>query len=100
MTQPDLFEGYPDGPGWKEADTSRAAAEAISSVAGRLRLLVYSYIKRHPLLTADEIADALDESRLTIRPRVSELRVRGFIVNDGRGRNASGKAAHRWRVAQ
>lgn len=87
---------YPNEPGWKEDQTSREAAEAIALRAGTLRWRAYDYIRKHPGHTADEIAVALDESVLTIRPRISELRRKGLIVNDGRGCNRSGKAAHRW----
>jgi broad specificity phosphatase PhoE len=96
---PDLFDfadRYPHAPGFKEGETSREAAEAMAPLAGRLRKLVYDFICRHPGHTADEIAAALDESILTIRPRVSELRCRGWIRNQGRGVNRSGKEAHRW----
>ncbi len=105
MDQMDLFAAgarphcYPDIPGWKEDDTSRAAAEAIEPRAGTLRRLALDYIRRHPRRTADEVAEALDESPLAIRPRITELRVQGLIVNDGRGVNRSGKAAHLWKVA-
>lgn len=90
---------YPARPGWKEGETSREAAQAIEGRAGGLRRSALAYIRTHPGHTADEIANALHESVLTIRPRISELRLRGLIVNDGRGHNISGKAAHRWRAA-
>jgi predicted ArsR family transcriptional regulator len=92
------YSGYPQRPGWKEDQTSREAAEAIEPRASNLRRRSYEYIKAHPGHTADEIASALHESVLTIRPRISELRLRGLIVNEGRGHNRSGKAAHRWRA--
>lgn len=92
-------EHYPDAPGYKEGDTSREAAEDMAARAGTLRRLAYDYIRLHPLHTADEVAAALGETPLAIRPRLSELRVKGLIVNDGRGLNRSGKAAHRWRVS-
>lgn len=97
---PDLFDSpYPTGPGWKEHETSREAAEDMALRAGTLRRLAYDYIRKHPGHTADEIASALEESPLAIRPRISELRLKGLIVNAGRGRNRSGKAAHLWRAA-
>lgn len=89
---------YPDRPGWKEDGTSREAAEAMAGRAGTLRAAVYNFICRNPRHTADEIAEALGESVLAVRPRVSELRVAGLITNDGRGRNASGNSAHLWVV--
>ena len=100
--QMDMFGAapvYPDRPGFKEDDTSREAAEAMAPRAGTLRASVYDYIRDHPHFTADEIALALGESILAIRPRVTELRVQGLIKNDGRGVNASGRAAHLWVAA-
>jgi hypothetical protein len=95
----DEREGYPDSPGFKEGDTSREAAEAMAVRAGTLRRLAYDWICKHPHHTADEVAEALDESPLAIRPRISELRIAGLIINDGRGLNRSGKAAHLWVAA-
>jgi hypothetical protein len=65
---PDLFDDYPHGPGWRDPDTSRAAAEDIAGIAGTLRRIVFDHIGKHPHQTAD----------------------------DGRGRNPSGHAAHLW----
>lgn len=91
---------YPERPGFKEGETSREAAEQMESRAATLRALVLDYIKSNPGHTADEIAAELNESQWSIRPRVSELRKLGRIVNEGRGTNPhSGKSAHRWRVA-
>lgn len=89
---------YPHEPGWRDPETSREAAEAIAGIAGSLRRLVYDEIRRHPLQTADDIAAALRMTTRAIQPRVSELRTLGLIVNDGRGKNPSGHAAHLWRV--
>ncbi|SHG87197.1 hypothetical protein [Bradyrhizobium erythrophlei] len=90
---------YPKGLGYKENDTSKDAAEEFESRAVVLRARAYSYISRNPGRTADQIAEALGETIVSMRPRVSELRKEGLIVNDGRGVNASGMSAHRWRVA-
>jgi hypothetical protein len=95
----DLFDwadGYPNRPGFKEGDTSRQAAEEMELRAGTLRKAAYDFICRHPRHTADEIAAGLGETVLAIRPRISELRVKGLIVNDGKGINRSGKLAHQW----
>jgi hypothetical protein len=90
---------YPDQPGWKEGQTSREAAEDIKERARTLRGRCFGFIRQYPGHTADEIAAALGESVLTIRPRISELRQKSLIVNEGRGHNRSGKAAHRWKAA-
>jgi predicted ArsR family transcriptional regulator len=100
---PDLFDDgpiYPDSPGYKEGDTSREAADSMEERAGTLRRLAFDYIRTHPYHTADEIAEALGETVLAIRPRISELRVKELIVNDGKGQNRSGRPAHKWRAVE
>jgi hypothetical protein len=89
---------YPSIPGWKEGETSREAAEAIALRARTLRRMCFNYLTTNPFHTADEVAGALGESPFAIRPRISELRKQGLVVNDGRGVNISGRPAHRWRV--
>jgi predicted ArsR family transcriptional regulator len=65
----------------------------------RLRRLVLDVLAATPSgLTADEIAAALDESVLAVRPRVSELFHAGLIEKTGeRRRNDSGLGAHVWK---
>lgn len=94
---------YRDGlPGHKEETTSRLAAEHVASSAETLRSLVLSAILAEPR-TADEVAEALGQTVLAIRPRVSELRklnkVRPLLGPDGRQvrrANASGINAIVW----
>lgn len=96
----DLFS-YPHSPGVKSPhrDTSVAAADAIQSRAAILRQRVADLF-RTGRYTADECADALGETVLSIRPRCSELAKQGAIVDSGlRRRNASGKMAIVWRAA-
>ncbi len=71
--------------------------------AATVRKEVFDYLRAHPEGgTADEIADAIDHSILTVRPRVAELhRKMGLITDSGRrAANASGKRAIIWIVAQ
>ncbi|MCZ2501098.1 hypothetical protein GN316_31420 [Xylophilus sp. Kf1] len=51
-------------------------------------------------MTADEIAARLRMDRLSIRPRISELKSAGRVVDSGqRGKTQAGKNAVRWRIA-
>lgn len=98
MTQPDLF-AYPRAPGFKAPGPSQEAAEAIKPTAATLRAHALAVIERGPA-TADEVAAAMRASILSIRPRLSELRATGAIVDTGERReNASGKRATVWRAA-
>lgn len=84
----------------RAADTSQAAAEAMTAEAPRLRELVLAQIReagRARGLTADECASRLRRSVLAIRPRVSELAQAGLIRDSGSRRgNASGRTAIVW----
>lgn len=87
---------YPNVPGHKREDTSRAAAEAMRPKAGILRDKVLACLRKQPM-TADECADTLRETVLTIRPRLSELRALDLIIDTGdRRQNDSGRNAIVW----
>lgn len=81
------------------AATRRAAAEAIRPRAATLRQHCLREIERagRDGLTADECAKRLDETVLAIRPRFTELRDAGQIVDSGARRtNDSGRSATVW----
>lgn len=86
---------YPVVPGAKEiGGTSQLAADEMMPLASRLRAAVMETLRRRGPSTPDEIAESLDESPLSIRPRVTELIRLGILYKtDKRRRNASGKAA-------
>lgn len=88
--------------GYKNRDTSIEAASSMGSRARTLRRKVLELIKAHPKgLTADECAAFLNETVLTIRPRVSELSSQGVITDTGgRRENVSGKKAIVWKFSE
>ena len=100
----DLFS-YPHQPGAKTPGTSTEAAEKIAPRASVLRDRVERLFLTGATLTADECAEALHESVLAIRPRLSELVKMGLIVKSYQGdmperrKNASGLNAQVWRAA-
>lgn len=100
--QPSLLDWspprYPDAPGWKSADTSRDAALAIAPHAESLMGRVLAQLGKGEA-TADEVAAALGESVLSIRPRFSQLLAKKLIAATGdRRANESGMKAKVWRV--
>jgi hypothetical protein len=99
MTECDAV--YPNSPGFKAHGPSEEAAKAIGSVVKTLRDQVRQTIAANPQgLTADEVAQRLDRSILSVRPRVSELRRLGEIRQSGeRGRNQSGLSASIWIIS-
>ena len=91
----DLFT-YNGQLGHKERTTSRDAATAMASKATALRERVYVTICAAGSrgMTSDEVALALGESVLAIRPRCSELRKALWIKPNGERRmNQSGLKA-------
>ena len=92
---------YPNTPGYKEEDTSRAAAEAMEPNALTIRLKIVESLTWVGEQTADEVAERLGLSVLSVRPRFSELLARGSIADTGMRRaNISGKSAKVWRVTK
>lgn len=101
LAEPSLFDfRYPDAAGYKTAvpETSMAAAASIESEASQLRRDVLALL-RAGAYTADEVAAKLGKSILAIRPRCSELRAQGKIIDSGiRRPNSSGKPACAWKA--
>jgi hypothetical protein len=100
-SQPQASDLYPSSPGWREATTSREAAERIAGQALPLRKIVLDLIAKTPNgLAVHEVADLLKRPVSTVQPRCSELRRLGEIQPSGQRRiNASGARAHVWIVA-
>lgn len=97
MTQLDLLT-YPAVPGSKVSGPSQQAAEAMKPTAATLRAHVMAVLERGDK-TADEVAGAMRESVLSVRPRLSELHTLGAIEDSGvRRPNSSGRNATVWRA--
>ncbi|MER3478836.1 MAG: hypothetical protein C4287_23215 [Leptolyngbya sp. ERB_1_2] len=85
---------YPITPGYKDRETSAAAAHSLKPKAGIIRQrVIAAYLVFGPQ-TADEVARRLGVSILTVRPRVSELVNLGRLIDTGvRRANESGHKA-------
>ena len=97
----DLFDFcYPESPGSQNTDTSREAARSMDSDASTLRCQCIAALA-YKNLTADEIAETVGESILTIRPRVTELKAKGKVFDSGKRRpNQSGRNAIVWTLTK
>ena len=94
----DQTDKYPQSPGYKKRETSKQAAEDIKPSAETLRNQVYQILKSREL-SADQCAELMEEDKLSIRPRFSELAKMGKIEDSGkRTLNRSGKRAVVWRL--
>lgn len=91
-----MIANYPDAPGFKVSGPSQEAAAGVREEAELLRAQCLDVLKREDL-TADELADRLGKSVLSVRPRCSELHMRNKIRDTGqRRKNISGKSATVW----
>lgn len=91
---------YPVSPSVGIRDTSRASAEAIAPRVQTLRDRAFKLLLEKDS-TADELAEAMNESILAVRPRVSELVAMDMAVDSGkRRRMASGRSGIVWRAVQ
>lgn len=93
---------YPDYPAYKTTtpETFALAALQIADRSGHLRNKVLDVLKNRNC-TADEVAEKIGESVLSIRPRVSELRAMGKIVPTTlRRKNITGHSAVVWTVSK
>ena len=81
---------YPDHPGHRGQDTSKAAADLAAGNAGSIRHGCYFAIRDAGLsgLTTPEVEDRLGRrpEQRPLDPRISELRRKGLIVDSGRRR--------------
>ena len=100
LTLFDYADKYPHVPGRKErGGTSEETAEAMKSIAPRLRERVLECLARHGARTADETSTLIGEDVLSVRPRFSELLRLGRIRKTGdRRQNRSGMGAAVWEL--
>lgn len=88
---------YPNKPGFKAKGTSEEASDSMQSTAKTLRESSLRALQGSKGLTADEVASTLSQSILAIRPRLSELKLKGLIKDSGlRRKNHSGRNAVVW----
>lgn len=111
-TQPDLLgasrhrihrdtcTGRHQAPYAPGSETSQAAADALEhSATEHQRTRILTYLEEHGPAHDQRIADALNLSGDTVRPRRLELLARGDIYeHPTTGRTHSGRAAKRWAV--
>lgn len=85
-TTPADLMTYRDLPGFKgEAETGRDAAADIAPKLGRLQRMVRDAVTNRGSqgLTPEEAADILGLDRVSVQPRLSELKAKGVVVDSG-----------------
>ena len=89
-------QSYPFLAGHKQVDTSIEAAESIKDKAETIRIKVLNVISNKGFsgATADEVAELLNYTPFTVRPRVTELFKLNKIERVGKRKNLSNKAAY------
>jgi predicted ArsR family transcriptional regulator len=94
---------YPNSPGFKSRGTCNSAARRSAPHAEALHERVFAFLKaNHPAaFTADEVADRLGVSFLSVRLCLSEVRRRELIEPTAeRRKNKSGMSAQCWRAKE
>lgn len=92
---------YPDTPGVRAGspDTAYAAAESVADAAKSREALALKFFQQRGLVggIADEVAEAFEWDKYSVRPRLSTLRANGKIVDSGdRRRGTSGRWQAVW----
>jgi predicted ArsR family transcriptional regulator len=91
---------YPDAPGWKARDTAQEAAKAQRGQSYKLQRDIIALLAERGAMTPEEIAEALGNRVMNIRPRMSELAAKGAVIDSNERRRATGgRMAIAWRVA-
>lgn len=95
------FPGYPDGPGYTNQTTSREAAAKVAPKAGTqaARCLAFITERGQRGATPDECAEALDILVVSARPRCTQLKIAGLVVEAGERANENGNNAIVYRAA-
>ncbi len=89
---------YPNKAGYKKRRTSKQASLEIKAPTIRQKCLSVVKNKNSYGATPDEVADLLNISILSVRPRFSELVLKGCIKDTNKTRkNKSGKQAIVWK---
>ena len=98
----DYRQRYPDAPGYRDTDTSRAAAAAIAADLNAMQASVLAAIRAagEAGMTMEEVAEVAGLGRHSAQPRTSELRLKGLIRDGGERRAlASGRKGIVWVAA-
>jgi hypothetical protein len=104
----DLFsyrEVYPQAPGYRDRNTSRAAARAMQPRQGTIQAEVLDALAIRPM-TSFELAAAIGRSYRSVQPRTAELArstdTRGALIKDTGARRVdpeTGRNAIVWGLA-
>jgi hypothetical protein len=85
---------YPIDPGHRGGDTDMDAADCVKATAKTYEALTYALLSEQPR-TADEVHAAIEEKLgkavplYSVRPRLSQLKARGLLVDTGERRLSS-----------
>ncbi len=92
---------YPYSPSWKKEGTSKDAAFSMKPKVESIRNKALKILsnKKDYGATTDEVADLLNLSILSVRPRFTELKLmKKIIETELKRKNSSGRLATVWRA--
>lgn len=106
MSHPDLFDWqpaprrYPETPGHRGVDTSKAAAESIEPHVGRLHRVILRFLRDAPAIR-DEITEGCGLTTQTACGRLRELELRGLVHKAPETRpGRSGRECHVYKITE
>jgi predicted transcriptional regulator len=87
-----------EGVGYRDTDTSSAAAEDITPKAPKIRAAVLECLRASPVpLSTEDIAQRIGVIYASVQPRLSELRNDCLVLDSGRrGTTQYGKSCILW----
>jgi hypothetical protein len=93
---------YPSTCGYKESTTSKQMALNFEPEAEIIRWRALKIFEQNHLKAffADEIAKMLNLNVLSVRPRITQLYKKGFIVECGRTKNYFGNSVKLFKLAE
>lgn len=90
---------YPNTPGYRNADTSKAAAESVAASAPSLRGQILASLEKRPA-TLWELSNDLGMLMQTVSGRVTELHLKGKIQRVGKRQTPTGRMAALWDIVR
>lgn len=76
---------YPDKSGYQNQETSKQAAQDIKPRAKKLEARVLEVIRSFPFgCSPERAAQELEKNIISVRPRFTQLKLKGFIEDSGR----------------
>ena len=94
---------YPQTAGYKDEDCSKEAASKVNKTLNERQIAVYHALITLDVIyggaTAEQVADYLELAPESVKPRLTELQHKGWVVKTGRkGKTKMGGSCAIWAI--